>query len=172
MGDRKYARRLFESLIGGSSPAFTNAAAEAVKIVQLRNTKKLAANANVTATNVTLDYLSNIQLSDNCTVTGFEVVPTAALTSSGTNYCLIQLWKRDAAGLNKNIIAELNTANLTAGVAAFVPVSVNLAAAFTQFTPNTPLVLLGGSIGIDTTLTAAGQGGLDNCLVSLTLRAE
>lgn len=168
MGDRLTIKKLFASVLGTAiAPSLTNVDAETARVVQYRLLRHRGLNLNTNTTDATLDSMSTVQLSGNCAVVGFEVVPNVNVTSSGTDYVTVTLWKRDNAGANKNTLAVINTANLTAAALSFVPIVGNLV---TSAANN--FVLVGGSIGIDCTQAAAGQSGLVGSMINVTLRAD
>lgn len=168
MGDRTILRRLAESTLGESNPQMTDSSAENTKVFQHRRVDRRGLNLNATSANLVLDLMSTTQLSDVCTLLSFEIVPSQTVTSSATNYVVATLWKRSADGVTKTNIAEINTANLTASANLYTAIAANIA----LLASNGITVARGGTIGIDAVLTAAGQSGLADCSVFVTLRAD
>lgn len=164
MGTRTIVKKVVEGLFE-SNPNASGSDFEAKRAVASRFATAAGVSINTTATNVIVDYLSNLQVSDNSVVEGFEITPNVAINANTTNYVVVTLSKLDANGANKTTVAQINTATIT-NVNAFQSIQANMA----THSANTEVVV-GGTLVYDVAITAAGVSA-NSCRLAVTKRLK
>lgn len=149
MGARTVFKKVVEGL-ASSNPGATSPDFEAKRAVASRLVAAPGVSINTAATNIVIDYLSNVQVSDNSVVEGFEITPNVAIVANTTNYVVVTLSKLSSDGATKTTVAQINTATIT-NTNAFVSTQANM-----QVHSANVEVASGGCLVYDVAVTGTG----------------